>query len=110
MACLTPAFQQQKLKDAGTTSNFPALQLSHDPQSFGEKLYDLLQKYDARFSLDHKILIMQLLACVTALHLLSILGFYTYVLRYLTRQLRGPAILAVLTPPDALTFEVMAIR
>jgi protein SDA1 len=83
----------------------------HDPQTFGEKLYGLLQKYDARFSLDHKILIMQLLARVTALHQLSILGFYTYVLKYLTHhQLRAPAILAVLaqsahalTPPDALT-------
>jgi protein SDA1 len=83
----------------------------HDPQSLGEKLYDLLQKYDARFSLDHKILIMQLLARVTALHQLTILGFYTYVLKYLTHhQLRAPAILAVLaqsvhalTPPDALT-------
>jgi len=40
----------------------------HDPQTFGKKLYDLLHKYDAHFSLDHKILIMQLLARVTALH------------------------------------------
>jgi protein SDA1 len=70
-----------------------------------------LQKYDARFSLDHKILIMQLLARVTALHQLSILGFYTYILKFLTHhQLRAPAILALLaqsahalTPPDALT-------
>ncbi|KAI0256016.1 SDA1-domain-containing protein [Lactifluus subvellereus] len=74
------------------------------------KLYDLLQKYDARFSLDHKILVMQLLGRVTALHQLTILGFYTYVLKYLTHhQLRAPTILAVfaqsahaLTPPDAL--------
>ena len=57
---------------------------------------------------------MQLLARVTALHRLSILGFYTYVLKYLTHhQLRGPAILAVLaqsahalTPPDALTLAI----
>ena len=54
---------------------------------------------------------MQLLARVTASHRLTILGFYTYVLKYLTHhQLRAPAILAVLaqsahalTPPDALT-------
>ncbi|KAN0105324.1 protein required for actin cytoskeleton organization and cell cycle progression [Russula decolorans] len=105
------ASKKQKRKNVGDTPNFPALQLLHDPQSFGEKLYDLLQKYDARFSLDHKILIMQLLARVTASHRLTILGFYTYVLKYLTHhQLRAPAILAVLaqsahalTPPDALT-------
>jgi len=71
--------------------------LLQDPQSFGEKLYDLLQKYDARFSLDHKILNMPPLARVTALHRLNTLGFYTFVLEYLTHhQLRGPAILAVL--------------
>jgi protein SDA1 len=88
-------FQKRKSKDSRITTKFPALQLLHDPQTFGEKLYDLLQKYDARFSLDHKILIMQLLARVTALHQLSILGFYTYMLKYLTHhQLRAPAILA----------------
>jgi protein SDA1 len=50
---------------------------------------------------------MQLLARVTALQRLSILGLYAYVLKYLTHhQLRGPATLAVLaqsahalTPP-----------
>ena len=106
-ACL----QQRNRKDAGNTPNFPAIELLHDPQTFGEKLYDVLQRYDARFSLDHKILIMQLLGRVTALHQLTILGFYTYVLKYLTHhQLRAPTILAILaqsahalTPPDALT-------
>ncbi|KAH9978314.1 SDA1-domain-containing protein [Russula compacta] len=66
---------------------------------------------NTHFSLDHKILIMQLVARVTASHRLTVLGFYTYVLKYLTHhQLRTPAILAVLaqsvhalTPPDALT-------
>ena len=54
---------------------------------------------------------MQPLACMTALHRLSVLGFYTYVLKYLTHhQPRAPAILAILaqsahalTPPDVLT-------
>ena len=74
-------------------------------------IYDLLQKYDARFSPDYKILVVQLLARVTALHRLSILGFYTHALKHLTRpELRGSATLAVfaqsahaLTPPHALT-------
>ncbi|KAH9965061.1 hypothetical protein BGW80DRAFT_1346414, partial [Lactifluus volemus] len=52
-------------KDAGNPLNFSAIQLLHDPQTFGERLYDLLQIYDARFSLDHKIIIMQLLSRVT---------------------------------------------
>ncbi|KAI0028454.1 protein required for actin cytoskeleton organization and cell cycle progression [Vararia minispora EC-137] len=95
---------------SGRTPNFPALQLLHDPQTFAEKLYDMLHKYDARFSLDHKILLMQLLSRVTVAHKLTVLGFYSYVIKYLTHhQLRVPAILAALaqsvhdfTPPDVL--------
>ncbi|KAI9467087.1 hypothetical protein BJY52DRAFT_1182563 [Lactarius psammicola] len=106
---LKTASKKRKRKDAG--KKIPAIQLLRDPQSFGEKLYDLLEKYDARFSLDHKTLVMQLLARVTALYQLTILGLYTYVLKYLTHhQLGAPAILAALaqsvhtlTPPDALT-------
>ncbi|KAF8921593.1 SDA1-domain-containing protein [Mucidula mucida] len=71
--------------------NFPALQLLNDPQTFAEKLYDLLNRYEKP-------------------HKLCVLGFYTYIVKYLTHhQLRVPAILVSLaqsvhdlTPPDAL--------
>ncbi|KAJ7582468.1 SDA1-domain-containing protein [Mycena floridula] len=94
-----------------TTANFPALQLLNDPQTFGEKLYDILNRYDKRFSLDHKIIIMQLLSRVMGAHKLCVLGFYTYIVKYIAHhQLRVPAILVSLaqsvhelTPPDALT-------
>ncbi|KAL1947505.1 hypothetical protein VTO73DRAFT_13229 [Trametes versicolor] len=94
-----------------TAANFPAIQLLNDPQTFGEKLYDVLNKYDKRFSLDHKILLMQLLSRVMGGHKLCVLGFYTYIMKYLAyHQLRIPAILVALaqsvhdfTPPDALT-------
>lgn len=54
---------------------------------------------------------MQLLSRVMSAHKLCVLGFYTYIVKYLThRQLRVPSILAALaqsvhelTPPDALT-------
>lgn len=100
-----------KRKESERTANFPALQLLNDPQTFSEKLYDLLSKYDARFSLEHKLLLMQLISRVASTHKLTVLGFYTYILKYLTHhQLRAPAILAALaqsvhdlTPPDALT-------
>ncbi|TBU28964.1 SDA1-domain-containing protein [Dichomitus squalens] len=102
---------KQKKKTDSSNPNFPAIQLLNDPQTFGEKLYDLLNKYDKRFSLDHKILIMQLLSRVMGGHKLCVLGFYTYIMKYLTyHQLRIPAILVALaqsvheyTPPDALT-------
>ncbi|KAF5372978.1 hypothetical protein D9758_001786 [Tetrapyrgos nigripes] len=91
--------------------NFSALQLLNDPQTFAEKLYDILNRYDKRFTLDHKILILQLLSRVIGSHKLCVLGFYTYIVKYLTyHQLRVPTILVALaqsvhdlTPPDALT-------
>ncbi|KAI0332066.1 actin cytoskeleton organization and cell cycle progression protein [Cubamyces sp. BRFM 1775] len=108
---------KQKKKSENNTPNFPAIQLLNDPQTFGEKLYDILNKYDKRFSLDHKILIMQLLSRVMGGHKLCVLGFYTYIMKYLTyHQLRIPSILVALaqsvhdfTPPDALTPVVRKI-
>jgi protein SDA1 len=71
----------------------------------------MLHRYDKRFSLDHKVLIMQLVSRVISAHKLCVLGFYTYIMKYLTyHQLRIPAILAALaqsvhdlSPPDAIT-------
>jgi protein SDA1 len=102
--------QKRKQKAELTSANFPALQLLNDPQTFSEKLYDMLNRYDKRWSLDHKILLMQLLSRVMGVHKLCVLGFYTYLVKYLTyHQLRIPAILVALaqsvhemTPPDAL--------
>jgi protein SDA1 len=93
------------------TPNFPALQLLNDPQTFGERLYTTLNNFDKRFSLEHKIIIMQLISRVMGTHKLCVLAFYTYIIKYLTyRQLRVPAILVALaqsvhdlTPPDVLT-------
>lgn len=100
----------EKKRLTGDAPNFPALHLLYDPQTFAEKLYDILNNHDKRFSLDHKILIMHLLARVMGVHKLCVLGFYTYIVKYLTyKQLRVPAILVSLaqsvhelTPPDVL--------
>ncbi|BEI81033.1 hypothetical protein CcaverHIS002_0201930 [Cutaneotrichosporon cavernicola] len=100
-------------KDRATqvSVNFPALELLNDPQTFGEKLYDNLHKHDKQYSLEHKVLIMQLLSRVMGVHKLCILGFYTYIIKYLTyHQLQVTLILVALaqsvhelTPPDVLT-------
>ncbi|KAJ7632313.1 SDA1-domain-containing protein [Roridomyces roridus] len=105
------AAKKKQHNKSEATPNFSGLQLLNDPQTFGEKLYDILNRYDKRFSLDHKILLMQLLARVMGSHKLCVLGFYTYIVKYLThRQLRVPAILVALaqsvhdlTPPDAVS-------
>ena len=86
------------------------MQLLHDPQTFGERLYENLGRYEKKLSLDHKIITMRLLSRVMGSHKLCILGFYTYVVKYITyHQLQIPSILAALaqsvhelTPPDAL--------
>jgi protein SDA1 len=103
--------QKHHRKPDVSSANFPALQLLNDPQTFSERLYDLLNRYDKRFSLDHKILMMQLLSRVMGAHKLCVLSFYTYIIKYLAyHQLRVPAILVALaqsvhdlTPPDVLT-------
>jgi protein SDA1 len=71
----------------------------------------MLNRCDKRFSLDHKILIMQLVSRVIGAHKLCVLGFYTYIIKYLTyHQLRVPSILVALaqsvhdlSPPDSIT-------
>ncbi|KIJ17224.1 hypothetical protein PAXINDRAFT_10074 [Paxillus involutus ATCC 200175] len=106
------AAKKKKYKPSeSSTPNFSALQLLNDPQTFSEKLYDNLNRYDKRLSLDHKILVMQLLSRVMGCHKVFVLPFYTYILKYLAHhQLRVPSILVALaqsvhelTPPDALT-------
>ncbi|EIW72081.1 hypothetical protein TREMEDRAFT_26437 [Tremella mesenterica DSM 1558] len=107
------ATKKRKHRDAGlgAKANFPALELLHDPQTFGEKLYDNLHKHDKQYSLDHKLLIIQLLSRVMGTHKLCILGFYSFIVKYLTyHQLSVTLILVALaqsvhdlTPPDVLT-------
>ncbi|KZT62211.1 SDA1-domain-containing protein [Calocera cornea HHB12733] len=96
--------------DDKSNANFSAVQLIRDPQTFAEKLYDHLQRYDKRLSLDHKVLIMQLLSRIMGYHKLCVLAFYGYIIKYLTyHQLRVTVILVSLaqsvhelTPPDVL--------
>ncbi len=91
--------------------NFSALQLLNDPQTFAEKLFDNLSRNDKALTLDHKILIMQLLCRAMGFHSLCVLGYYSYVMKFLAyRQLRITTILASLaqsvhdlTPPDVLS-------
>lgn len=103
--------QTRKNRAMQVKVNFPALELLHDPQTFGERMYDNLSKHDKHYSLEHKVLIMQLLSRVMGVHKLCILGFYTYIIKYLTyHQLQVTLILVALaqsvhelTPPDVLT-------
>lgn len=101
---------------AGQIDN-SALNLLHDPQTFAEKLYELIAKNDKRFTLEHKVLIMQLFGRLTGLHKLYVLSFYSYITKYLVHhQLQITTILVALAssvhelvPPDALAPVVQKI-
>ncbi|GAA5994288.1 SDA1 family protein [Rhodotorula paludigena] len=87
--------KEQAAKDP--QANFSALQQLDDAYSFGERLYDQLVKYDKHFTLEHKVLMMQLLGRVCGTFKLTIPAFYSYVLRYLTHhQLQITQILVAL--------------
>ncbi|GAA5863104.1 hypothetical protein JCM1840_002472 [Sporobolomyces johnsonii] len=91
-------------------ANFSALQLLNNPEGFGEQLYQQLVRYDKAYTLEHKVLVMQLFGRVSGTHKLTVLAFYSYVLKYLTHhQLQITSILVSLaqsvhdrTPDDEL--------
>lgn len=92
-------------------ANFSALELLNDPEDFGERLYELLVRFDRAFNLEHKVLVMQLFGRVSGMHrLTTALGFYSYMLKYLApHQLQVTSILVALAqsvhdlvPPDDL--------
>ncbi|KAJ4501710.1 SDA1-domain-containing protein [Lentinula lateritia] len=106
-----------KIDTSRSRANFPALQLLNDPQTFAEKLFTILDRYDKRFTLDHKILIMQILARVISAHTLFVMPFYSYIQKWLApKQLRVPSILVALAqsvhaliPPQTLKPVVLKL-
>lgn len=79
------ALEDKRMEKEGQEgeSNVAALHLLHDPQGFGEKLFEELRRGDKRLMLEHKVRIMQLLARVMSCHRACVLGFYSYVVKYM---------------------------
>ncbi|BGP15092.1 hypothetical protein JCM10213_002762 [Rhodosporidiobolus nylandii] len=87
--------KEQAAKEPQT--NFSALQQLDDAYSFGERLYEQLVKYDKAYTLEHKVLIMQLFGRVCGTFKLTVPAFYSYILKYLTHhQLQITQILVAL--------------
>ncbi|GAA5878446.1 hypothetical protein JCM8547_006585 [Rhodosporidiobolus lusitaniae] len=87
--------KEQAAKEPQT--NFSALQQLDDAYTFGEKLYEQLVRYDKAYTLEHKVLIMQLLGRVCGTFKLTVPAFYSYILKYLTHhQLQITQILVAL--------------
>ena len=91
--------------------NFSAFHLLHDPQGFAETLFSKhLQNTRSKLNLEQKLQVLQLVSRLIGLHKLTVLSFYSYLLKYLTpRQPSVTSFLASLAqathnlvPPDVL--------
>ncbi|KAL2260593.1 hypothetical protein VTK26DRAFT_5342 [Humicola hyalothermophila] len=110
--------KQERKKNAPHPLNFSALHLVNDPQGFAEKLFQKhLQNSKNKFSLDSRLLILQLVTRLVGLHKLTIISLYSWFVRYLTpKQLNVTSFLASLAqathnlvPPDVIEPLVVKI-
>lgn len=96
--------------------NFSAIHLLRDPQGFAETIFEnhLSHKNSNRFNLDQKIIFMNLVSRLIGTHKLTILGIYSFFLKYLTPKQRNVTqILAAcaqashdLVPPESISIVV----
>lgn len=70
----------QKLEEA--VPLFPAIQVIHDPHSMAEKLFKKARQSGERFEV--KLLLMNFISRLIGCHKLLVLGFYSFLQRYLT--------------------------
>lgn len=106
-------------KNATTYLNFSAIHLLRDPQGFAEQLFarHLSGKNSNRFDLDQKILFMNLISRLIGTHKLTVLGIYSFFLKYLTPKQRNVTqIMAAaaqashdLVPPESISTVVRKI-
>ncbi|KAK3683411.1 SDA1-domain-containing protein [Podospora appendiculata] len=110
--------RQERKKSAPHPLNFSALHLIHDPQGFAELLFQKhLQNTKCKFTLDNKLLILQLVTRLVGLHKLTIISLYSWFVRFLTpKQAQVTSFLGSLAqathnlvPPDALEPLVVKI-
>lgn len=122
--------RQNKDLNKNTTLNFSAVQLLRDPQGFAEGLFKQLSgsgnstaanggavSAGRRFTMEQKIIFMNLISRIVGVNKLQLLGLYSYFLKYLTpKQLDVTKILAAcaqashdLVPPDAIATVVRKI-
>ncbi|KAK6353134.1 Severe Depolymerization of Actin [Orbilia brochopaga] len=81
--------KKEKNKHKASPLNFSALHLLHDPQGFAESLYTMhLAKNNNKLSMEQKLLVLQLVSRLIGLHKLTVIGIYSYLLKYLTPRQR----------------------
>lgn len=106
-------------KHSATYLNFSAIHLLRDPQQFAEVMFEnnLSGKNANKYDLDQKIAIMSLVSRLVGTHKLTVLGLYSFFLKYLTPKQRDVTqILAAaaqathdLVPPESINMMVRKI-
>ncbi|KAI9323748.1 SDA1-domain-containing protein [Dichotomocladium elegans] len=107
--------RKSKSKKAAESFNFSALHLLNDPQGFAEKLYSKLSAKQERWEI--RLLRMNLISRVIGIHQLSLLGFYSLLIKYLQPSQRDVTMVLVaaaqashpLVSPDVLEPVLKAI-
>jgi protein SDA1 len=104
--------RDERRKAAPHPLNFSALHLLHDPQGFTDELFAKhLLPQKSKLSLEHKLIVLQLVTRLVGLHQLTLVTLYSWFLKFLTpRQPSVTTYLACLAqashaqvPPDLLT-------
>jgi protein SDA1 len=120
---LENAMKQMKKKDkskhSATYLNFSAIHLLRDPQGFAEQLFDthMNGKSSNKFDLEQKIALMNLISRLIGTHKLTVLGIYSFFLKYLTPKQRDVTqIMAAaaqashdLVPPESINVVVRKV-
>lgn len=111
--------KKNSTKHSATYLNFSAIHLLRDPQQFAEEMFEnhLSGKNANKFDLDQKIAIMNLVSRLVGTHKLTVLGLYSFFLKYLTpKQTNVTQILAAaaqathdLVPPESINMMVRKI-
>jgi protein SDA1 len=88
-AALKSMKKKSQSHHGATYLNFSAIHLLRDPQGFADNLYTThLSKGGNRLTLDQKILFMNLISRLVGVHKLSVLGLYSFFMKYLTPKQR----------------------
>lgn len=111
--------KKNNAKNLTTYLNFSAIHLLRDPQGFAESLFQthLQGKSSNKFDLEQKIALMNLVSRLIGTHKLTVLGMYTFFLKYLTPKQRDVTqIMAAcaqashdLVPPESIAVVVRKI-
>ncbi|KAH3688568.1 hypothetical protein WICPIJ_000449 [Wickerhamomyces pijperi] len=111
--------KKNSAKHSATYLNFSAIHLLRDPQGFAEQVFEthLQGKNSNKFDLEQKIALMNLLSRLIGTHKLTVLGIYSFFLKYLTPKQRDVTqVMAAcaqashdLVPPESINVMVRKI-